>query len=259
MDYAAPFRQRLLDALLGAFRDNEQARAMFQGGSAAFGRDDQYSDLDIQLVVADSWVEQAVTALEAALESVSPVEAKFILPQPAWHGQWQGFYRLKDAGPYLLVDIMVCKESAQTYFSEPELHGSSIVYFDRTGRVGNEHLDRDKNREQIKARIARIAATSGLFHCFVDKEVARGRPVDALVTYQQMVLAPLVETLRMIHCPDRFSFGPRYLQHDLPPEIHGRVRELYYVPSLEQLLPRKQDACRWLQANLEKLRAEGSG
>lgn len=247
-------RSRLIEDLLAAFRDDQRARAMFQGGSAAFGRDDQYSDLDIQLVVRDEFVAEALAILERTLETAGAIEARYIIPQPAWHGQWQGFYRLKAFGPYLLVDIMVCKESAGTYFSEPELHGKSIVYFDRTGRVGNEHLDRAKQREEIRQRIARIAATSDIFHVFVDKEAARGRAVDAVITYHQMALNPLVETLRMIHCPDRYNFGPRYLQYDLPAAEYARVKDLFFVPSLDQLLPKKKLAYDWLRENLRLLR-----
>ena len=256
MTNASPIRQRLLDALLSAFRDDPRALALYQGGSAAFGRDDQYSDLDMQLVVSDDHVDEAVQGIERALEAAAGIEARYIIPQPAWHGGWQGFYRLRGAGPYLLVDILVLKQSAPSYFSEPELHGKAIVYFDRTGRVGGERLDRDKNREQIRARVARIAATTDMFHCFVDKEAARGRPVDAMMLYHQMVLSPLVETLRMIHCPDRFGFGPRYLQYDLPAAEYAKVESLYYMAGPDQLLPRKKAAYDWLRRNLEQLQRD---
>ncbi len=256
MSEARPVRQKLLDALVSAFRGDPQALALYQGGSAAFARNDEFSDLDLQLVVDDGHVDQAVTTIERTLETAAGIEAKYIIPQPAWHGGWQGFYRLKGAGPYLLADILVLKRSAPSYFSEPELHGNSIVYFDRTGKVGGEHLDQQKNREQIKARITRIAATSDLFHCFVDKEAARGRPVDAMLLYHQMVLSPLVETLRMIHCPERFSFGPRYLQYDLPPQEYSRIEDLHYVAAPGQLLPKKQAAYQWLRGNLARLQRE---
>jgi hypothetical protein len=259
MSETLPVRQRLLDALLNAFRDDPQALALYQGGSAVFARNDEYSDLDLQLVVNDDHVDEAVKTIERTLGSAAGIEAKYIIPQPAWHGGWQGFYRLRGAGPYLLVDILVLKQSAPSYFSEPELHGNSIVYFDRTGKVGGEHLDQAKNREQIRARIARIAATSDLFHCFVDKEAARGRPVDAMMLYHQMVLSPLVETLRMIHCPDRFSFGPRYLQYDLPAGDYRKVADLYYVATPDQLPPKKKAAYEWLRENLEQLQREYQG
>ena len=244
-------RAKLLTALVEAFKAQDQALAVFQGGSAAFARNDRFSDIDLQVVVKDDFVPRAAEILEQTLESVSPVEARYILPQPAWHGQWQGFYRMKEAGPYLLVDAFICKESAASYLSEPELHGASIVYFDRTGRVGNERLDRVKQREAMRERALRIRTTSDMFNVFVDKEAMRGRYIDALATYHSMILNPLVETLRMIHCPDRYNFGPRYLQHDLPPEAYQRLVRLYSVSAIDDIIPLKRDAYQWLRENLD--------
>jgi len=38
-----------------------------------------------------------------------------------------------------------------------------------------------------------------------------------------VTLAPLIELMRIRHCPDRFDFGPRYLDRDLPAELRLTV------------------------------------
>lgn len=249
-------RQRIIERLRESLEPRPEVLALWQGGSAAFGRDDAMSDIDLQLMVKDGFVEQARGLLEETLRRLAPIEASYVLPQPTWHGYWQGFYRLQGAGPYLLVDAVILKESDKSLLSEPEIHGQAVVYFDRTGRVGRELADRDKIGEYIRLRLDRARASAEIFHRFVDKELGRGRQLDALVLYQTLVLGPLVETLRIMRDPYRYNFGPRYLDFCLPAEEIQELRSLSFVGSPGDLIVKKEFALGWLKRNLESIDPE---
>jgi hypothetical protein len=246
-------REAIVGALARAFEADARILAFWQGGSAAFGRDDEMSDLDLQLLVKDDFVDPARDLLEQTLRQAAPIEASHILPQPTWHGYWQGFYRLQGAGPYMLIDAVIMKESDKSLLTEPEIHGQAVVYFDRSGRVGRERADRDRLTGAIKLRLDRARAAAGMFHCFVDKELKRGRQLDALALYQSLVLAPLVETLRIIHDPFRFNFGSRYLDFCLPAEEVQKLRNLSFVGSPGELIVKKEFALEWLRNNLSRI------
>jgi hypothetical protein len=246
-------RQALINRLAEAFEPRPEALAFWQGGSAAFGRGDEMSDLDLQLLVKDEFVEPARGLLEQTIRRAAPIEASYILPQPTWHGYWQGFYRLQGAGPYMLIDAVIMKESDQSLLTEPEIHGQAVVYFDRSGRVGRERADREKLRTAIGTRLGRARASAEIFHCFVDKELNRGRQLDALALYQSLVLAPLVETLRIIHDPFRFNFGSRYLDFCLSAEEIQELKSLSFVGSAGELIVKKEFALGWLKRNLEAI------
>ena len=52
----------------------DYVHAFWEGGAAAFGRADEWSDIDAYLLVNDSKVADAFLAVEKALESVSPIK-----------------------------------------------------------------------------------------------------------------------------------------------------------------------------------------
>ena len=249
-------REAVTAGLRAAAEAEARVLAFWEGGSAAFGRRDEMSDLDLQLLVKDDFVEPARTLLEGALRQVAAIEASYILPQPTWHGYWQGFYRLEGLGPYLLVDACIMKESDRSLLSEPEIHGQAIVHFDRTGRVGKERADREQLAAAIKLRLGRARAAAEMFHLFVDKEAQRGRQLDALALYQSLILGPLMETLRIIHDPYRHNFGSRYLQHCLPDEEYRELQNLSFVGSAAELIVKKEFALGWLKRNLAAIDPE---
>ncbi|MBL8045934.1 MAG: nucleotidyltransferase domain-containing protein [Anaerolineales bacterium] len=67
-------RHQILHTLQTALEPHNYVYAMWEGGSAAFGRADEWSDVDVQIVVEDERVSEAFAAAEAALLSLSPFE-----------------------------------------------------------------------------------------------------------------------------------------------------------------------------------------
>jgi hypothetical protein len=59
---------------------------MWEGGAAAFKRVDQWSDIDLQVDVADDRVADTFAVIEKTLTKLSPIGLKYALPSPTWHG-----------------------------------------------------------------------------------------------------------------------------------------------------------------------------
>ena len=139
---AAPLtRQEIITALVQALEPKEFINAMWEGGSAAFNRLDEWSDIDLQFDVADDKVEETFQAVQAVLEQLSPIDLLYRTPALPWPGIFQIFYRLSKAGPYLLIDTAVIQHSAQDKLLEEPLHGKAIFYFDKIGLAQQPAFD----------------------------------------------------------------------------------------------------------------------
>ena len=244
-------RTTIIEALRAALEPMEGVLAMWEGGSAAFGEVDAFSDVDLQLIAEDDRVEAAVAAAVGALEGLSPLTARFELPAPTWHGHWQGFFQLADASPYLMVDLVVMARSSPQRFLEAEIHGERRALFDKAGLLEAEPFDWAALDGHIAARRATIRASWPLFRLLARKEIARGRTIEAVSFYHGFILRPLVELLRMRHGPTRFNFHSRRIYADLPPDIIARLEPLFLVGSLDALAARLDEAEAWVEALLK--------
>ena len=146
-------RQQILDALRGALEPLDYVNAMWLGGSSAMGGEDELSDIDVVLDVADGRQDDAFAVVEAALErEIAPIELQWNVPEPTWHGHSQRFYRLAGSPDYMMIDLVVMqRNSTAMRFDEREIHGEPQVIFDKLGIVKAVPLD-------IRCSIGKLSA-----------------------------------------------------------------------------------------------------
>jgi hypothetical protein len=240
-------RDRIIEALVEALRPLDYAHALWEGGAIAFNRIDEWSDIDLYLLVDDDKVDTAFLAVEEALKSLSPIKQKYDLPQTMWPGVSQAFYRLEKASEYLLIDLAVLKLSCTERFLEPEIHGPAVFYFDKKDKAELPRLDKDAFVKKMRVRLDRLEARFDMFNNFVQKEINRGEAVEALDMYYAITLASLVEVLRMKHNPIHYDFKTRYIYHELPPRINGKLQELYFVKDKKDLPEKYHKASKWFR------------
>lgn len=250
-------RAALVATLQRALRALPEVDAVWEGGSAAFGSDDELSDVDVVAVVADDAVVSSFEAVEAALETLSPIVLR--LEMPATVGYTQRFYRLRDGGEFLVVDLALIRRSDPLIFREVELHGHGRTWFDRSGVLVETHLDLAADLALARARVPALRTAFEMFQHLVRKELRRGHATDALAFYQAWTLRPLVEALRLLHAPERRGFGLRYLARDLPAEVVRRIEALAFVRDSDHLAQAHEEAVRWFAACIERLQAAGPG
>jgi hypothetical protein len=247
MDKERVTRERLLGALREQLEPLPYVHAMWEAGAIAFGRVDQWSDVDLQIVVDDDRVEDAFGVVESALEELSPIDATFRFPEPVWHGHSQAFYRLRDASPYLLLDLVVMKLGGENRFLQYEIHGRPFVYFDKSGVVVPEAFDGAAMSEKIRGRVQSHRARFDMFQVMVTKEIERGNPIEAVVYYHGATLRPLVEMLRTRYAPVRHDFHTRYVYHELPEAVVRRLEPLFFPSDLADLAAKRREAERWFE------------
>ncbi|HUG13037.1 MAG TPA: hypothetical protein VMM36_18610 [Opitutaceae bacterium] len=249
-------RRAMIAALAKALEALPWVDALWEGGSAAFGRVDECSDVDLQAVAEDSQAPGLFDIVETTLAALSPIKQVYRVPEPAWHGHAQRFYELEAAGPFLMVDFCVMKRSSKSRFLEREIHGEARFLFDRAGvAAGIKPGDPHAWDARLRDRLAQLTARFRMFQSLVTKDCQRGRPLDALNFYQALTLVPLVEMLRIKHDPWRHNFGWRYLQYDLAAEDHARLERLAYPGTLEAIPALHEEAMRWFEELAAELAA----
>lgn len=235
-------KETILNILKTNLEPLDYVNAMWEGGAAAWGRADQWSDIDLLIDVADDKVDETITTCEQALLTLSPIDLRYDIPMPSWHGHNQVFWRLKNTSPYLLIDLAVMKHSSTNKFLEPELHGKLVVHFDKCGVVEQSPLDQENLREILTSRIQNLKIMFDMFQVMTEKEINRGNAVEAMSYYQGLTLRPLIEALRIKYKPEQYNYHTRYIYYDLPAEIVGKLESFYFVSNLEELRYHRQEA-----------------
>jgi hypothetical protein len=253
MNDAPLTRQEIITALIQGLEPLEFVNAMWEGGSAAFNRLDQWSDIDLQFDVADDKVEETFQAVQQVLEGLSPIDLLYRTPALPWPGIFQIFYRLSRGGPYLLIDTAVIQHSAPDKLLEKPLHGEAIFYFDKIGLAHQPEFDWAALNDRLVKRVASLRTTFDLYQCMVTKEVYRQHPLDALMFYNSLTLRPLIEALRILYTPARHGFGIHYAYVDLPAEVSQRLEALYFVRDLADIAEKRAAAETWFYQVLDQI------
>lgn len=228
-------RTSLAADLAAALEPKDWALALGECGSAAFGRADDLSDLDLVLTVEDGRLEDAIACVESVMEAQGGFSQKYELPQPAWHGAWQAFYRPASDNPFFMLDICIVEQSKPWTFTERTRHGVPNIFFDRIGALTPTEMTEKEIADYARPKFEQHAAVIEMFHDFPEKELRRGNNVDAFAYYHSLILTRVVALLRIRHCPDRHDFGFRYLKHDLPLEVAEEIENLLFVQGADDL------------------------
>jgi len=244
-DKAKLTRKQIIEVLIEALKPLDYVHAFYEGGAAAFNRVDEWSDLDLYLVVDDEKVNETFVVVEKTLKSLSPIKQKIDLPQTPWPGVSQAFYRMKDANEYLIIDLCVLKLSSLEKFLEPEIHGNVVFYFNKSSKVKPPQFDRDAFIKRVHERLERLQARFDMFNNFVQKEINRGHNLEAIDLYHGVTLAGLVEVLRIKYNPIHYNFKMQYTHRELPSEIIEKLEYLYFVDGERDLQEKYAKATKW--------------
>ncbi|TAK13428.1 MAG: nucleotidyltransferase domain-containing protein [Anaerolineae bacterium] len=247
-------RQTLLDTLHMTLEPLPYVYAAWQGGAAAFGRADEYSDIDLHIIAGDERVEDVFEIIEAALKTHSPISLNYRVPEPAWHGMSQTFYILEHAGPYLMLDVAIAKyNSTGPRFWEKEIHGNGVVMINKNNTFAPQPLDPAAHLEKMKTAVADLTARFAILQPLVEKELLRRQPMDAFHFYIGLTLRPLIQMLRTHHVPWHHDWGGRYLYRELPAEITARLEPLHFIRDAAELKTKHAEAVVWFNELAESL------
>lgn len=239
------YRSDILPPLLKALEQHSSVQASWQAGAAAFNRVDQWSDIDLAIIVDDNAHDEVIALTDSILADISPIELRHPVPATMWQGHKQVFYRLKDSSPFLMLDISFIASSAQDKMLCREIHGEPLVHFDKCGAIQFSPYDKEQEKAKIQERLPALARRFELYQVLVLKEIYRGNSIEALAFYHGFTLRPLVELLRSIYAPHHLDFHTRYIHYELPEAVLKRVESLFFVSNLADLQAKQQEAEQW--------------
>lgn len=217
---------------------NPDILAIWEGGSAATGRLDEYSDLDLEIVVEDDRVEKLFTELETFLQTKFGILRMHRVPEPAWHGLSQCFYLIDQAAPYVYLDVAVIKRSNPQKLMEEDRHGHAVVWFDRD----HIHDGTPSSQESIISRgkkiFASITQIDFLMMTEIEKGLARGKFIDVFPQYIGFVQRHLGVLLNLKYRPEKADFGIRYGRHDYGSQDVALLKSAMQVVGIAELRKR---------------------
>lgn len=239
-------REIIINTLVDALKPLDHVQAFWEGGAAAFNRIDEWSDIDIYLVVGDDKIEETFLAVERSLKSLSTIEQKFRIMKSQWADVSQAFYRMKDASEYLVIDLAILKSSSPEKFLELEIHGKALFYFNKSANIKPLPLDIEMFTKRLKERKGRLKARFRMFNNFVQKEINRGNFLEAIELYHNFTLSTLIEALRMRHAPFHHEFKTRYIHYELPLAVIMKLKMLFFIEDERALQEKYRKASRWI-------------
>lgn len=246
-------RNTIIQTLTKALKPLDYIHAFWEGGAAAFHRIDEWSDIDLYLVVDDKKIHETFLTFEKALKTLSPIKQKYEILHPPQSGIFQAFYRLQNTNEYLVIDLAVLTLSSPDKFLEPEIHGDAVFYFNKSGKVKPPPLDKDALGKKLQERLKRLQAKFDMFNNFVQKEINRGNHLEAIDLYYAVTLTTLVEALRIRHHPIHHNFKMRYIHYELPPKTIEKLKHLYFVKNEKELQEKYHKAVKWFQETMSQI------
>lgn len=249
---ASEYRRRVTARVVAALRDEPEVEALFEGGAAARGRADEYSDIDLMVVAPPERAGWLFERIEEALADIAPIAHRWSVEPPGFPDMAQRFYFLADAPRFFALDCSVLSPAAGATFLERERHGEPIVWLDRRGTITARPVDKAALAKRRRHRLDQVRGMVPVYAMLVDKEMARGHPLEALGFYQVLVKV-LIELLGMQHRPERFDFAWRYVERELPEDAQALIAGHAYVGGADALASSRLSIVRAIDSLLAAL------
>lgn len=227
-------KETILKAMTEALKKDPQIIAAWLGGSKATGFEDTLSDIDIVMICENA--ERPFEILDEALSSLHKISQKWSVEDSPFKGLHQKFYTLEGTPETFYVDAGVYTSlKADTYreYYNPSRHGTPWVLFDKTGVLA-EAAQSPKMESPAIPDLENFNARFEIIRRTFLKESLRGKYIDSFLFYQRLVLM-LVQMLRLVHSPQKFDFGLRYLERDLPSNEFRMIERLLKSNDIETL------------------------
>lgn len=228
-------KQQIEDDFRNLLEPRNDVLAAWEGGSAATGYLDDYSDLDLAIVCSDDAVETVIACVDEFLEEKYGIEQRFRVPEPAWHGFSQCYYRIRNTPTYYFLDISFIQKSNPEKFTASDRHGQAVVWFEKEPVVDGTPTPGDRVTAHARRLYLRCVTMDFIFIAEVEKAIARNRFSEAFPAYFNFIARFLAVMLNLKHRPRKADFGLRYSYRDYPADDAEWVEEMFKVASLDDL------------------------
>lgn len=209
--------------------------AVWEGGSAATGFVDDFSDMDLIIVCEDDSVEFVFQMLESHFSSHYGIERKYRVPEPTWHGFSQCFYKIGNVPELFYMDVAVIKKSIPDKFTESDRHGEAAVWFEKELVMDSTPAPKEKVEARCKQFYNMVIQSDFLMCIEIRKNLARNRYAEAFPFYFRFVSTQLAVMLNLKYRPEKVDFGLRYASRDYDKDDAKLIETLLQSNSIESL------------------------
>jgi hypothetical protein len=237
-------REDIVRAVWDAAEPLSYVRAFWENGAISFGRRDRFSDVDANLFVDEGTEAKTFEAVEKAVLSLSPISLRYVPKNPD-PGTFQTYYRLERADEFHILDLAIFTPKCPDLFLDPERNGKAVFHFNKEGAVKVTHLDEAAFSKEVADAFERCRVRFEMFNNFVEKEIGRGNPLEAMDYYYSITLSILLTLLRIRLNPHHYDFRMRYVYHELPKRELDRLERLYFVKDVDDLKVKFSEATAW--------------
>ncbi|MCB5295995.1 MAG: nucleotidyltransferase domain-containing protein [Candidatus Cloacimonetes bacterium] len=247
------YKRELTEAMCALLKQQEQVLAIWEGGSAATGFEDEYSDLDFCIVTKRKAGDEIFSKLDEFFAAQHGIARRFRIPEPAWHGMSQCMYLLSDSPELFYCDICVVERDNPHKLTEQDRHGSARILYDPQG-ILKPITSSQEELDAICRRVWRMAASLDfVFEIELKKAIKRGLTIDAISLYHTFLQRCLVSLLNLKYRPHKADFGLRYIHREYPAEAVTRVEDLLSIKdglpkNVEMMLALYHDTKKELEA-----------
>lgn len=254
MVHSSISRKHIIKTIVNVLKPLDFVRALWEGGAAAFGRVDKWSDIDIMVVSRDDAINKVFRAVESAFKKVSEIEFSYKVPESVSGGFSQKFYKLEGTDKFLLIDFAVAKKSKKDKYLEKEIHGKAVIHFDKDNITSVKPIDKRFFQKNLETILDSIIIRFETFNEFFVKDFNRKHYIEAIDFYNNFILGSLVNLLRIKHSPFHYNFRTKYTYYDFPPKITRKLESLYFVKDKGNLLKKYVLAKKWFYSLAKELR-----
>lgn len=225
--------ERLKTGLRYLLEQKPEILAVWEGGAIATGYLDEYSDLDLSIIIAEGNSSNIFAMLDKYFEKQYGILRRTRMPEPCWHGFSQCFYLLKDMPALFYCDIVVIKKDNPDKFTEPDRHGKVVIWFDKEGICITEETSPEVAIKRSGYFYNMATSTDWISIIEIKKALGRNNWLAAQRNYLQFINRHLAPLLNLEYRPSRVDFGMRYAERDYPQELVKRLDYLTRISSLE--------------------------
>lgn len=209
--------------------------AAWLGGSAATRFTDKYSDLDYLILCDDKAVESLIKQVDTFIDHQFGIDRRFRVPEPAWHGFSQVFYRIQNTPEYYYLDISFLRRSLQDKFTDIARHGIAQIQFRKAEQLVMENESSDAAYRRAQSMYHRVQQIDFIDIAEVYKALARERYSAAFAAYYRFISRNLAVMLNLEYRPHKVDFGLRYSYRDYPGNEALWIESLLKVHSIQEI------------------------
>ncbi|MBN2541230.1 hypothetical protein JXI42_00030 [bacterium] len=250
------FREQFNENLKELLYTNKKILASWEGGSAATGYLDEFSDLDLCMVCDDDAVEEVIVYLEEYLEKNYGIRHRFRMPEPVWHGHSQCFYILDKTPPLFYLDVVFMKLSSGNKLLEPDRHGNAVVWFDKANALKISPTPEAEIEKKGKLYYSLARDMFDLIAIEARKQILRGNKIDAFIDHNMLVARFLAYLLNLKYRPAKYDFGLRYANREYPAEVVAFLEDVMIGLNFDELETKMQLVERKFYELLEELKPQ---